>query len=73
MPTYTYETIPENPDEQPERFEMRQSIFSKALEQHPETGVPIRRVITGGLGFFGGSRGSSSGHSHDSSCRSGFR
>jgi len=73
MPTYTYETIPENPDEQPERFEIRQSILSMALDRHPETGVPIRRVITGGLGFLGGSSRGSKGHSHNSSCGSGFR
>jgi len=75
MPIYTYETIPKKPGEEPERFEVRQSIFSKALERHPETGVPVRRVITGGLGFLGGSGGSGGGggHSHGSSCGSGFR
>jgi len=75
MPIYTYETIPQTPDEEPERFEVRQSIFSKALERHPDTDVPVRRVITGGLGFLGGSSGSGSsgGHSHSSSCRSGYR
>ena len=51
MITYVYETIPSSPDEEIERFEWRQSISEDALEHHPETGVPVRRVITGGLGF----------------------
>jgi predicted nucleic acid-binding Zn ribbon protein len=38
-----------------------------AFTHHPETGEPIRRVITGGLGIMtsgkGGSTASSGGHS----------
>lgn len=51
MPTYVYETIPAAPDDATERFEIRQSMTEDALEKHPESGVPIRRVITGGLGY----------------------
>lgn len=50
MPTYTYETIPA-PGDATERFEWRQSMSEPALETHPETGVPVRRVISGGLGL----------------------
>jgi predicted nucleic acid-binding Zn ribbon protein len=52
MPTYVYETIPTAPDETPERFQLRQSMSEAALTVHPETGVPVRRVITGGAGIF---------------------
>jgi predicted nucleic acid-binding Zn ribbon protein len=48
MPLYTYEIIDSS-----ERFELRQSMSEPALEQHPETGVPVRRVISGGLGLMG--------------------
>ncbi|MGQ0648764.1 MAG: FmdB family zinc ribbon protein [Gemmatimonadaceae bacterium] len=50
MPTYLYETIPA-PDAAAERFEWRQSMNEPALEKHPDTGVPVRRVISGGLGL----------------------
>ncbi|MBM3379308.1 MAG: zinc ribbon domain-containing protein [Betaproteobacteria bacterium] len=52
MPTYVYETIPASPDDALERFHVRQSISEPALATHPERGVPIRRVITGGAGIF---------------------
>ena len=78
MATYTYETIPQSPDEEPVRFEFRQSMLDDPLEVHPETGVPVRRVITGGLGFMGGSKGAGGqpaggGHQHGSGCCGGFR
>lgn len=47
---YIYETIPSRAGEKPRQFEIKQSIKESALSQHPETGEPIRRVITGGLG-----------------------
>ena len=70
MPTYTYETIPQPSDAEPLRFEVRQSMLDDPLRVHPETGEPVRRVITGGLGIMGTSRGggNSGGHSHGSSC-----
>ena len=70
MPTYTYETIPQKPGDEPVRFEVKQSIFAAPLDQHPETGVPVKRVITGGLGFLGKREGG--GHSHGPSCSTGF-
>jgi predicted nucleic acid-binding Zn ribbon protein len=45
MPTYVYETISPTP----ERFEVRQGFNDPALATHPETGEPVRRVISGGL------------------------
>lgn len=50
MPTYVYETVPPRGIE-PERFEWRQSMNEPALERHPESGLPVRRVISGGLGY----------------------
>lgn len=45
MPTYIYETISPTP----ERFELRQHFDEPALTTHPETGEPVRRVMSGGL------------------------
>ena len=49
MPMYLYETIPSSPSELPDRFELRQSMAEPCLTQHPETGAPVRRVLSGGL------------------------
>lgn len=77
MATYIYETIPQEPGEEPVRFEIKQSMRDDALTGHPETGVPVRRVITGGFGLMGGSGGAKvpttggpKGGGH--SCGSGF-
>ena len=42
MATYVYETIPQSADEQPERFEVQQSMKDDALTAHPQTGKPIK-------------------------------
>jgi predicted nucleic acid-binding Zn ribbon protein len=47
MPTYVYETT----GAKKRRFEMRQSMKDNALTQDPETGEPVRRVISGGYGY----------------------
>ena len=47
MPTYIYETI--NPRKAGRRFEVRQNMNDAPLTADPETGEPVRRVITGGL------------------------
>lgn len=78
MPTYTYETIPQKPGAEPERFELRQSMMDDPLTEHPETGVPVKRVITGGLGIMGTAKGASKpapspGHRHGSGCGCGPR
>lgn len=47
MPMYVYEII--NEDGSPgERFEVLQSFSDEPLTQHPETGQPVRKVITAG-------------------------
>ncbi len=49
MPTYLYETIPAEPAAPTRRFEMRQGFNDPILTTDPETGAPVRRVISGGM------------------------
>ena len=51
MPTYIYETIPNDAAETPQRFEIHQSMNDAPLKKHPDSGMPVRRVITGGFGY----------------------
>ena len=51
MATYVYESIPQKPDETPLRFEFQQSMKDAPLTHHPETGLPLKRVISGGYGI----------------------
>nr|VFK59727.1 MAG: Predicted nucleic acid-binding protein, contains Zn-ribbon domain [Candidatus Kentron sp. TUN]VFK60266.1 MAG: Predicted nucleic acid-binding protein, contains Zn-ribbon domain [Candidatus Kentron sp. TUN]VFK69719.1 MAG: Predicted nucleic acid-binding protein, contains Zn-ribbon domain [Candidatus Kentron sp. TUN] len=51
MPTYVYETIPENSSTPPRRFEVEQRMADDPLATDPDTGLPVRRVISGGVGF----------------------
>ena len=51
MATYIYETIPKNSKQKPRRFEVEQRMSDPALTKEPETGLPVRRVITGGSGL----------------------
>lgn len=48
MATYLYETTDSRRPAR--RFELQQSMKDAPFTHHPETGEPIRRVITGGLG-----------------------
>jgi predicted nucleic acid-binding Zn ribbon protein len=50
MATYTYETIPAKKGQKPRRFEYVQKMSDPALTHDPESGLPVRRVITGGSG-----------------------
>ena len=50
MATYTYETIPQKKGQKPRRFEIKQKMSDSALTHDPESGLPVRRVITGGSG-----------------------
>ena len=61
MPTYVYETT--DSTKPVRRFEVKQSIHDKPLKVDPETGEPVRRVVSGGYGVLvrGGSRGPSVG------------
>lgn len=44
---FTYESV-----RKPHRtFELDQRMCDPAFAHHPETGAPIRRIITGGSGF----------------------
>lgn len=51
MPTYVYETIPADGAAPTRRFEVVQRMTDEPLQVHPETGEPVRRVVTGGLGL----------------------
>lgn len=51
MATYVYETIPPRDGEAPRRFEVVQSMKEAPLTHHPDTGEPVRRVISGGFGY----------------------
>ncbi len=52
MPTYIYESMPTD-GTAPERFEVVQRMLDAPLDTHPETGEPVRRIITGGQGIKG--------------------
>lgn len=67
MPTYVYETIPQNESEQPVQFEIRQKMADKPLTEHPDTGQPVRRIITAAASV-GSSKGDSSGGCCASKC-----
>jgi predicted nucleic acid-binding Zn ribbon protein len=56
MPTYIYETVPSGPDDAVERFELRQAMSEPPLTVHPRTGVPVQRILSGGMGFLGAAR-----------------
>ena len=49
MPIYIYETIPTDPRQAPRRFEVQQRMADAPLKTDPDSGLPVRRVITGGL------------------------
>jgi predicted nucleic acid-binding Zn ribbon protein len=51
MAIYIYETT--DPKKPVRQFELQQSMKDAAFTRHPETGEPIRRVITGGFGYMG--------------------
>ncbi len=51
MATYVYETIPRQAGAAPRRFEVVQSMKDAPLQRHPDTGEPVRRVISGGYGL----------------------
>jgi predicted nucleic acid-binding Zn ribbon protein len=48
MPTYVYETT--DPAKPARRFEVKQSMKDEPLRVDPETGEPVKRVISGGYG-----------------------
>jgi len=51
MITYVYETIPPaESGEEVRQFEYSQPIGAEPLKHDPDTGYPVKRVVTGGLG-----------------------
>ncbi len=53
MPTYTYQVISSDGGVA-QRFEVVQGMSEAPLAVHPDTGEPVRRVITGGSVVLGG-------------------
>jgi predicted nucleic acid-binding Zn ribbon protein len=51
MATYVYETIPDKAKVRPRRFEVEQRMSDPPLKVDPKTGLPVRRVISGGSGI----------------------
>ncbi len=51
MATYVYETIPQKKGQKSKVFEIQQKMSDEPLKHHPETGEPVRRVVTGGSGW----------------------
>ena len=51
MATYVYETIPKDPQKKPRQFEVQQKMSDPPLQTDPQTGEPVRRIITGGRGL----------------------
>jgi predicted nucleic acid-binding Zn ribbon protein len=51
MPTYTYETIPADSATEPRRFDLVQRMTDERLQTDPQTGDPVRRIISGGQGI----------------------
>ncbi len=70
MPTYIYETIPQKPGEMPRQFEVWQSMKDSPLATDPQTGLPVRRVITGGIEMPRGPSDAKAApvHHHSDSC-----
>lgn len=48
MPTYIYESLPDSCCQEPEHYEIEQEADAAPLIQHPETNMPIKRVVIGG-------------------------
>ena len=51
MPTYIYETIPDDPKSEPRRFEVTQRMTDEPMRADPLTGERVKRIVTGGLGI----------------------
>lgn len=53
MPTYTYQVVTDDGSEG-EIFEIEQRMAEAALTAHPETGVPVRRILLSPPAIAGG-------------------
>ncbi len=54
MPTYVYEVIANDTEQTPRQFELVQKMSEEALTHDPQTGEPVRRVISAGALKFRG-------------------
>lgn len=61
MPTYVYETISSKNGATPRTFELKQSMKDEPLTHDPETGEPVRRVVSGGFGYMAAGASTASG------------
>jgi len=57
MPIYVYETVPEKADQKATQFEVVQRMTDEALTNHPDTGEPVHRIISGGISLPVSSKG----------------
>ena len=48
MPAFIYESVPESCCQEPEHYEIEQEADAAPLTHHPETNLPIKRVVIGG-------------------------
>ena len=71
MATYVYETIPRQNGAPTRRFEFVQSMKDAPLTRHPDTGEPVRRVISGGFGVMSKPQASSFAPSAAAPCAAG--
>src|SRR5437588_3706698 len=69
MPVYVYETIDSAKPKR--RFEVQQSMRDEPLKTDPETGKPVRRVISGGYGILQKGTAENSARAPKHSCGSG--
>jgi predicted nucleic acid-binding Zn ribbon protein len=51
VPTYLYETVPHDPAEESRRFEVTQRMSDEPLTHDPQSGLPVKMIITGGIGI----------------------
>jgi hypothetical protein len=64
MPIYVYRTYPpEGSVVASKEFEVEQSIHANALVTDPESGFPVKRVISGGYVYLPNSKGTPSSSS----------
>ena len=51
MPTYVYEIVTPNVGTGPRRFEVFQRMDDAPLTVDPDSGLPVVRIVTGGIGI----------------------
>ena len=51
MPTYVYEVIALNSGTEPRQFEVFQRMSDAPLTVDPDSGKPVRRIVSSGIGI----------------------